>query len=55
LPRAAIDAGSARGDRPENESTAMRVRYYEGRHIYLRPVELADEAPLRRWVNDPAN
>lgn len=33
----------------------MCIRYYEGRHIYFRPVELADQARLGRWVNDPAN
>ncbi|HUU82615.1 MAG TPA: GNAT family protein [Phycisphaerae bacterium] len=33
----------------------MCIRYYQGERLYLRPVELADEPLLRRWVNDPAN
>lgn len=33
----------------------MKVTYYEGERIYLRPLELADEPRFRVWVNDPAN
>lgn len=33
----------------------MCIKYYEGQRIYLRPLELGDEPPLRRWINDPAN
>lgn len=33
----------------------MGIHYYEGQRIYLRPLELEDEALLRRWFNDPAN
>jgi RimJ/RimL family protein N-acetyltransferase len=31
------------------------VVFYEGRRIYFRPLELADEPVLRRFINDPAN
>jgi len=33
----------------------MVVRYYEGKRLYLRPLELADEPQLRTWLNDPEN
>lgn len=33
----------------------MNIRYYEGRRIYLRPIEMSDEPQLRCWINDPAN
>ena len=33
----------------------MNIRYYEGRRIYLRPIELSDEPKLRQWYNDPGN
>ena len=39
-------AGSA-NDEPTN------VVYYEGERIYFRPIELADEAQFRQWINDP--
>ena len=39
--------------KPAAEESPSRVVYYEGKRIYFRPVELADEALLRRWVNDP--
>ena len=29
------------------------VVYYAGTRIYFRPLELADEPLLRRWINDP--
>jgi RimJ/RimL family protein N-acetyltransferase len=32
-----------------------RVVSYEGDRIYFRPLEVEDEAMLRRWVNDPRN
>ena len=31
----------------------MSVIYYEGDRICFRPIELADEPSLRRWINDP--
>jgi RimJ/RimL family protein N-acetyltransferase len=31
----------------------MSVVFYEGRSIYFRPIEPADEPQLRRWINDP--
>jgi RimJ/RimL family protein N-acetyltransferase len=31
----------------------MVVKYYEGDRVYLSPIELADEALFRRWLNDP--
>lgn len=33
----------------------MSVRFYDGEHIYFRPLELSDEPVLRRWFNDPDN
>ena len=33
----------------------MSISYYCGERILLRPVELADEPLLRRWINDPEN
>jgi len=33
----------------------MSIRYYEGGRIYFRPIELADEALLRQWMNAPEN
>ena len=33
----------------------MAVVFYEGRRIYLRAVEMADEARVRVWLDDPAN
>ena len=33
----------------------MAVVFYEGERIYFRPVEMADEAVIRVWLNDPAN
>lgn len=38
---------------PLADGEAQPVVYYEGQRIYFRPVELSDEACLRRWVNDP--
>ncbi len=37
------------------ERTDDRVVYYQGERIYFRPLELEDEAALRRWINDPLN
>ncbi len=37
---------------PELED-APRVIFYQGRKIYFRPLEVADEPLLRRWINDP--
>jgi RimJ/RimL family protein N-acetyltransferase len=34
--------------------SADRVLFYEGERVYLRPIELADEFALRKWLNDPA-
>lgn len=31
----------------------MSVIYYDGDRICFRPIELEDEALLRKWVNDP--
>lgn len=31
-----------------------RVVSYAGERIFFRPIELEDEALLRRWINDPA-
>lgn len=31
----------------------MAVKFYEGRRIYFRPIELDDEPRLRAWINDP--
>lgn len=31
----------------------MTIIYYEGERICFRPIEVEDEAPLRRWINDP--
>ena len=33
----------------------MKVRYYEGKRIYFRPIELEDEARFRAWLNDSGN
>ena len=33
----------------------MKVAYYRGDTVYFRPIELADEPLLRRWINDPDN
>ncbi|MHC4444568.1 MAG: GNAT family N-acetyltransferase [Planctomycetota bacterium] len=32
---------------------AMKVVYYMGERIYLRPIELEDEPLLRQWINNP--
>ncbi len=40
---------------PVHERTlGSRVVSYAGERIYFRPIELEDEALLRRWINDPA-
>ena len=31
------------------------VRFYEGKRIYFRPVEVEDEPLLKRFINNPAN
>ena len=31
-----------------------RILFCEGERIYLRPIEVADEFLLRKWVNDPS-
>lgn len=35
------------------EEHLPRVIYYQGQRIYFRPLELADEPLMRRWINDP--
>ena len=33
----------------------MCIQYYQGKRIFLRPLEMSDEPLLRRWLNDPEN
>jgi diamine N-acetyltransferase len=37
------------------EVMTMAIKFYKGERIYLRPLELSDEADLRKWFNDPDN
>ena len=38
---------------PRERNAGSQVVSYAGERIYFRPIELEDEALLRRWVNDP--
>ena len=42
-------------DRLATKPEPIPIVFYEGKRIYFRPLELADESLLRRWINDPAN
>lgn len=44
-----LRGGEARTDERQDGP----VVYYLGERIYFRPLELADEPLLRRWINDP--
>jgi len=37
------------------DGEAMKVVYYMGERIYLRPIELEDEPLCRQWINNPDN
>ena len=37
------------------KGTVMKVIFYEGQRIYLRPIEVEDEPLFRLWMNDPRN